>query len=230
MLRLDPTTGTFTSIHLDFLRLCMDSRSYAAAQPILDNYIHSIPSKIPDQVRQGLEYSVPCADVAASGDYIHLASGHSGKVTLADLQEYYLMGAMAYLGTRKFKKAQQLLEHVLVVPSGHVANGLMLEAYKKWVLVSCLVNATVCDACQNNHREPSDMPQDRAIPRTANANAIKQVKSASKAYEALAEAYTQLGNMSKLKVQVKYGTEIWAEVSWWMCKLVQQALIQNLGW
>lgn len=51
------------------------------------------------------------------------------------------------------------------------------------------------------------------MPRTANLQAIKQVKSASKAYEALAEAYTQLGNMSKLKVQVKYGAELWAEVS-----------------
>jgi len=145
MVRLDPTTGTFTSIHLNFLRLCMDSRSYAAAEPILDNYIYSIPSKFPDQIRQELEYSVPCADVATSGEYIHLGSGHSGKVTLVDLQEYYLTGAMAYLGMRKFKKAQQLLEHVLIVPSSNVANGLMLEAYKKWVLVSCLVHATVCE-------------------------------------------------------------------------------------
>jgi COP9 signalosome complex subunit 3 len=88
-------------------------------------------------------YSVPCADVATSGEYIHQGSGHSDKVTLADLQEYYLLGAMTYLGTRQFKKARNLLEHVLIVPSANVANGFMLEAYKKWVLVSCLVNSTV---------------------------------------------------------------------------------------
>jgi COP9 signalosome complex subunit 3 len=42
---------------------------------------------------------------------------------------------------------------------------------------------------------------------------MKQVKSASKAYEALAEAYQQLGNLPKLKAQINAGTEIWAEVS-----------------
>lgn len=153
MIRLDPTTGTFTSIHLLFLRLCMETRSYAAAEPILDNYIHSIPSKIPASVRENLEYSVPCGDVATSGEYIHQGSGHSDKVTLVELQEYYLLGAMAYLGMRQFKKAQQLLEHVLVVPTAGVANGLMLEAYKKWVLVSCLVSSTVSRTSQNiSHR------------------------------------------------------------------------------
>jgi COP9 signalosome complex subunit 3 len=143
MIRLDPTTGAFTSFHLSFIQLCMETRSYAAALPILDNYIHSIPTKIPAAVREGLEYSVPCADVATSGEYIYQGSGHSEKVTLVDLQEYYLLGAMAYLGLRQFKKAQQLLEHVLIAPSANVANGLMLEAYKKWVLVNCLVNPTV---------------------------------------------------------------------------------------
>jgi COP9 signalosome complex subunit 3 len=204
MIRLDPTTGTFTSFHLVFVQLCMETRSYAAAEPILDNYIHCIPSKIPASVREGLEYSVPCADVATSGEYIHQSSGHSDKVTLVDLQEYYLLGAMAYLGLRQFKKAHQLLEHVLIVPSGNVANGLMLEAYKKWVLVSCLVDSI--------ESAISGTMQSRVIPRTANGAAIKQVKSASKAYEAVAEAYAQLGNMSKLKAQIKYGTEIWAEV------------------
>lgn len=208
----------------------METRSYGAAKDILDNYIHSIPTKIPQQVREGLEYSVPCADVASSGDYIHVGSGHSEKVTLSDLQEYYLLGAMAYLGLREFKKAQQLLEHVLIVPTANTANGFMLEAYKKWVLVSCLVHSTVCNVSHTTDGF-SDTAQDRAIPRTANSVAIKQVKSASKAYEALAEAYTQLGNLPKLKVQIKYGAEIWADVSSRnMLFLFQQALTRYLGW
>jgi COP9 signalosome complex subunit 3 len=143
MVRLDPTTGTFTTAHLSFVQLCVETRSYAAAAPILDNYIHTLPAKIPNVVREGLEYSVPCADVASSGDYIHQSSGHSEKVSLADVQEYYVLGAMAYLGLRQFRKAQHFLEHVLVVPAANVANGLMLEAYKKYVLVSCLVDGEV---------------------------------------------------------------------------------------
>jgi COP9 signalosome complex subunit 3 len=141
---LDPTTGTFTSHHLAFVQLCLETRSYAAAEPILDNYIHTLPTKIPNVIREELEYSVPCGDVASSGEYVHPTSGHSDKITLAEVQEYYLLGAMAYLGARQFKKAQNFLEHVLVVPSTGIANGVMLEAYKKWVLVSCLVEGKVC--------------------------------------------------------------------------------------
>jgi COP9 signalosome complex subunit 3 len=204
MTNLDPTTGTFTQTHLSFVRLCLETRSYAAAEPILDNYIHSLPAKIPPTAREGLEYSVPCSDVASSGEYIHQGSGHTDKATLESLLEYCLLGAMAYLGMRQFKKAQQLLEHVLVAPSSNVANGLMLEAYKKWVLVNCLVDSI--DSAM------SKTPQFRVAPRTANQAALKQVKSASKAYEALAEAYALVGNLSKLKAQVKFGTEIWAEV------------------
>lgn len=63
-----------------------------------------------------------------------------------------------------------------------------------------------------NALQSTNTLQSKSVPRTANGNAIKQVKSASKAYEALAEAYVQLSNLPKLKTQIKYGAEIWAEV------------------
>lgn len=213
MIRLDPTTGTFTSTHVDFIRLCLETRSYAAAEPILDNYIHSLPSQIPAAVREGSEYSVAAADVARSGEFIHKASGHSDKVTSVDVQEYYVLGALAYLGLRQFTKAQHFLEHVLIMPSANVANGLMLEAYKKWVLLSCLVSG-----------EP------KTIPRSANATAIKQVRGASKAYEAVAEAYTHLSNMSKLKAQINAGAQTWAEVSENSNKRLERVLTIPPGW
>lgn len=144
MFRLDPTTGTFTLTHLQFIRICLDTRSYAAALPILDNYIHSLPSLIPPLIKESLEYSVPAADHSNSGEYIHARSGHTDKITIQDVQEYYVLGAMAYIGLHKYKKAREFLEHVLVVPSNNVANGLMLEAYKKWILVSCLEVGSVC--------------------------------------------------------------------------------------
>jgi COP9 signalosome complex subunit 3 len=113
-----------------------------------------------------------------------------------DVQEYYVLGAMAYLGLRQFTKAQHFLEHILVMPSANAANGLMLEAYKKWVLLNCLVSGGA-----------------KSVPRSANATAIKQVRSASKAYEAVAEAYSHLNDMSKLKAQINAGAQTWTEVS-----------------
>jgi hypothetical protein len=64
-----------------------------------------------------------------------------------------------------------------------------------------------------------------------NGVATKTIKAASKAYEALAEAYEELHNMPKLKAQAKIGAETWAEV----CKQnahvwFHQALTTSLGW
>ncbi|PVH96379.1 hypothetical protein DM02DRAFT_122871 [Periconia macrospinosa] len=193
MLRLDPTTGCFTTAHLNFIRLCLESRSYAVALPILDNHIHSFPTVIQNSLRESTEYFVPCADPVISGEFIHTRSGHSDKVTLAEVQEYYVLGAMAYIGARQFKNAHQMLEHVLVIPTTGVANGLMLEAYKKWLLLGCLVNHTT------------------QTPRTASTNAIKQIRSTAKAYDALVEAFSEFNNLPKLKAQVAAGREIWAE-------------------
>lgn len=231
MIRLDPTTGTFTSTHLSFIKLCMETRSYAAAEPILDNYIHTLPTKATSVMRESLEYSVPCSDVASSGDYIYHTSGHSEKITLSDVQEYYLLGAMAYLGLRRFKKAQHMLEHVLIVPCNNVANGFMLEAYKKWVLLGCLVDGKVRCASVVEQKKRSNRFKPRTLPRTGNANATKQLKSASKAYEALTEAYVQLNNLPKLKAQVRAGADIWAEVCLSrLQQVVSTRANQRVGW
>ncbi|KAJ4303752.1 hypothetical protein N0V90_002653 [Kalmusia sp. IMI 367209] len=195
LFRLDPTTGTFTSTHLRFLQLCMETRSYKAALPILNNYIHSLPTVIPQATREGLEYSVLAADSVSSGEFIHTKSGHTDKISLLDLQEYYVLGAMAYLGEGEFTKALHFLEHVLITPANNALNGLMLEAYKKWVLVSCLVDKA-------SYKHP---------PRTMSGGAVKNCKSTAKAYEALADAFQQLSNLPKLKAQVNAGKDIWAE-------------------
>lgn len=41
---------------------------------------------------------------------------------------------------------------------------------------------------------------------------MKNIKAASKGYEALADAYEELDKMPKLKAQAQAGGEIWAEV------------------
>jgi COP9 signalosome complex subunit 3 len=42
---------------------------------------------------------------------------------------------------------------------------------------------------------------------------MRQVAAASKAYEALAEAYARLDNLPKLEAQINAGAQVWAEVS-----------------
>ncbi|KAF2495050.1 hypothetical protein BU16DRAFT_378766 [Lophium mytilinum] len=191
MLQLDPSTGTFTSNHLQFMRTCLEAGSYTAALPILDSYIYNLPQNIAKALIE-IEGSVPCAETSTSSDFITTRSGHSEKITLSDLHEYYMLGAIAYIGARKFKQALLFLEHILITPTANIANGIMWEAYKKWVILGCLVNGV-----------PS------AIPRTANSNAMKQIRTASKAYDALTEAFQAQG--SKLRAQAEVGVQTWAE-------------------
>lgn len=42
---------------------------------------------------------------------------------------------------------------------------------------------------------------------------MKQVRACAKAYEALAEAFSQLNNLPKLKAQINAGKDTWDEVS-----------------
>ena len=71
-------------------------------------------------------------------------SGISDKVTASNVHEYFLLGGMIYIGLQKYREAARLLEYALSAPTnGGAVNGLMLEAYKKWVLVACLVEGGV---------------------------------------------------------------------------------------
>ncbi|KAF2835018.1 hypothetical protein M501DRAFT_1020231 [Patellaria atrata CBS 101060] len=191
MMRLDPMTGTFTSNHITFLRLCMQGRLYSETLPILDNEIHSFPAApIPN-----IDGQFPCNDYLLSNGYITTRSNISEKLTSLDVQEYYVLGANAYLGLRNYKRAIQFLEHVLVYPTQNVATGLMVEAYRKWLVLCCLV-------------EGRSLP----IPRTANGAAVKSMRAVSKAYEGLVEAFAS-GSMPRLLSEMSAGEQLWRDVS-----------------
>lgn len=134
MLRLDPEGGLLTSTHLTFVRLCLSCRAYSEAVPIIQNIIHSFPTK------QGTIIDAPylCSDHATSGSFITEKSGFTELLEVAHVLEYFLLAGMVYIALQKWSEAQLMLEHVLVAPSHGTASGLMLEAYQKWVIVSCL--------------------------------------------------------------------------------------------
>ncbi|OJD37039.1 cop9 subunit 3 [Diplodia corticola] len=187
--RMDPSLGTFTSVHLLYLRLCHEVRAFYEALPILDQYIHSFPS----QPIAGAEFTLPCADHITSAGYINVRSGLSDRVTTADVHEYFLLSANTYLALRQYKQAQLFLEYILTTPTQSVASGLMAEAYRKWVLVGCLVNGG---------------PAQNLKP--VNSHALKTMKLASKAYDTIAEIF-QGGDPARLQAEIDVGTQIWSE-------------------
>lgn len=139
MLRLDPSAGTFTTMHLNFVRLCLDARIYSAALPITDKIIHSFATKSMTSF-EGLPL---CSGHQLSSGYMTFQSGFTEKITASDVHEYYLLTAMIYIQLRMWERALVYLEHVLTAPTHNTATALMVESYRKWVLVNTLTKGAV---------------------------------------------------------------------------------------
>jgi COP9 signalosome complex subunit 3 len=139
MLRLDRSTSTFTSTHVLLLRLCLMARDFKSALPILDNIIFNFPMMKSSEVDE----PYPCADHQDSAGYITIESGLTAAINAGTVHEYYILGALVYISQHMWEEAQLFLELVLVSPNQSVANGFMLEAYRKWVLVSCIIHGRV---------------------------------------------------------------------------------------
>lgn len=137
ILRLDPSSGTLTSNHLTLLALCLQTRRFRDALPVLEKVIHSFPAnKTTNVIVDGAFLCSPHSD---SSHYITEASGLTAKLNVSDVHEYFLCGALIYIGLHEWENALLYLECVLTSPTQGTPSGLMLEAYQKWILVGCLV-------------------------------------------------------------------------------------------
>jgi COP9 signalosome complex subunit 3 len=92
---------------------------------------------------KGLDATIPSAAHRDSSGYITLRSGLSDKIQISHVQEYFVLGGMVYLGLKKYKEALMLFEYVISSPSTGIVSALMVEAFKKWILVGCLVTGKV---------------------------------------------------------------------------------------
>ena len=147
MLRLDPLTATFTSTHLVFARICLKARAYDLALPILNNSIYHFPTA--SEKEKGLHLPPLCASHLTSSTFITTGSGISEKLTYRDHLQYFLYGAMIYLGMKHWERALLFLEIVMTLPTLNTASLIQVEAYKKWILVNLLLRGHVSCSCDS---------------------------------------------------------------------------------
>jgi COP9 signalosome complex subunit 3 len=141
MLRLDPATETLTSAHRMFTHLCLLSKSYREALPILDNDIYHFPTYVTPALVSKLPY--PCANHEFSSAYITSSSGHSRKLNHRKTLEYYLYAAMIYMCLKNWERALFFLEACITFPTQNIASMIQVEAYRKYLLVGILHDGTV---------------------------------------------------------------------------------------
>lgn len=141
ILRLDPNGGTLTPNHLVLLDYCLSTRNYREALPVLQKVITGFPgTKHTVTIVDGAFLCSPHSD---SSNYIQEGTVIPSKYPVADAHEYFLLGALVYIGLRQWSDALLYLEHVLASPTMGAPSGIQVEAYQKWLLVSSLVYGRV---------------------------------------------------------------------------------------
>ena len=73
------------------------------------------------------------------------ASGLSSKLSSKDYLQYFLYGGMIYMALKQWRKALHFLGIVVSMPIAGSLSMIMVEAYKKWILVGLLEKGKVGD-------------------------------------------------------------------------------------
>lgn len=147
ILRLDPSGSCFTSSHLIFVRLCLEAREFYSAVPVLDKDIYHFPLGS-DKGGIHINPRFWCSHHEPHSTFITLASGLSKSLDHRDHLQYFLFGAMIYIGLKDWERAFLFLEIVIISPATNATSMIQVEAYKKWVLVSLLLKGRVSASFQ----------------------------------------------------------------------------------
>lgn len=127
----------FTPIHAECMRMCLLSKCYSAAQPLLDQELLQArrAASAENGTRQitssRLEWSYQRISVAIQVDKeaTHLAP--------RDLLLFHYYAGMIQIGLKRFESAIQYLTLCFSAPT-QVLNVIMIEAYKKCMLCSLI--------------------------------------------------------------------------------------------
>jgi len=209
----------FTSNHVILSRLCLRGKAYAAARPVIDKDICHFPAPSHPAFKRAYQQalSAELQDQDSLATYITYASGLTAKLTYRDYLEYFLYCSMIYIGLKKWGRALHFLNLVISAPSVGTVSMVMVEAYKKWVIVSLLEKGTVrLDLClfllnvvTNNNYQAISLPSVTA------PHAAKTYRALARPYDALADAFKS-GDLNRLKGEIDIGQTVWHMVSFYI--------------
>lgn len=154
-----------TSIHADLCQLCLLAKCFKPALQILDVDIVSISQEV-----TGTGLSNPQFDAK----YFLL---------------YYYYGGKIYLALRNLDRALYFFEVALTTPA-HAVSHIMLEAYKKFILVSLLLHGKVYECAFSFKVLHNVWLKVQQIPKYSSKVVIRFIKPLSQQYNDLANAFT----------------------------------------
>ncbi|KAI1349107.1 cop9 subunit [Xylaria sp. FL0043] len=136
ILKLDPSGTMLTSSHTLLARLAYDTDNIQAALPVIDKNIVYYPGMANQETAQYL-----CDLELAPPSYISKSTGLTSLLKSSAVLEYDLTCGMIYCARRDWAKARAAFERVVTFPTKDGGcSKIMVEAFKKWILVSLLSN------------------------------------------------------------------------------------------
>ncbi|KAH9900152.1 hypothetical protein F4778DRAFT_782266 [Xylariomycetidae sp. FL2044] len=141
LLRLDPTGSMLTSHHFHLARLAYTTDNIPSALTVMDKNIVFYPGMTSQNETVRLcDMSLPPTA------YIGRWTGLTGPLKPPAIVEYDLLRGMMYCSLRDWEKACSAFERAITFPTRDGgASKIMVEAYKKWVLVSLLAQGKQSD-------------------------------------------------------------------------------------
>ncbi|KFY09060.1 hypothetical protein V492_05656 [Pseudogymnoascus sp. VKM F-4246] len=186
ILRLDPEASTLTTAHLTLSRIALESQEYSRAAPILERHILYIPTT-------GRHPKHACSPRLRAHEYLTVESGLTKKITIQDILEYFSFAGSILIGLEQWENAAEYLENVITYPvRGIAVSKIMVEAYKKWILVKVLLAG----------KAP-------AVPANTNSNSTKAFHTLGKPYDMVAGLF-EVGSAPRLNAEIAAGMSIWS--------------------
>ncbi|ESZ97388.1 hypothetical protein SBOR_2216 [Sclerotinia borealis F-4128] len=189
VLRIDPSGSVLTSNHLYLVRLALQTRYFDGVTELIDKPVLYIPAISPVSYTK-----FPCEVDLPAHSYVTIKSSLSSKLKPLEVLEYFFFSGSIYIGLQRWEAALDMLENAITYPviEGGVSL-VMVEAYKKWLLVGLLQYGKVLQ-----------------LPKTTSSSAAKVYHVIAKPYEAVAGIF-ETGTASRLKSEIEYGQGVWTD-------------------
>lgn len=188
LLRVDPYSAVLTSSHLLLAELSIEAEDYVAALPVLEQpvlYLATASANKPEFL---------CDLTLAPNAYVTTSLGFSSKLKSVDILSYLMLSAMVFIGSRRWDSALRALENVISFPCKDASvSKIMVEAYKKWLLVGLLHTGGL-------------LP----LPRSTTPFAIKAYHTIGKPYEAVAALF-DAPTAARFRAEIEFASAQWAE-------------------
>ncbi|KAL5332629.1 hypothetical protein BJX70DRAFT_392851 [Aspergillus crustosus] len=181
------SSRVFTSVHLVLVKLALLTSSYTYALPIVDELISHFPTDTEHVARE----KFLCSEHESSAVLLTEASGFSTKLSYRDHLLFFLYSAMLYMALKRWDEASHCLCAVISSPTTNSVSKIMVEAYKKLLLVNLLGHGKLLPA-----------------PKLVAAQVTRLYQALARPYISIAEAF-ETGDLEKLRTEINLGQSTW---------------------